>query len=207
MFSTFQTTLWQIGVPLTWKAQACNDCVEFTQPEGVGALHISGARKTDGPVLDAETSMRNAEPSAAPNPRIASRFTIGHHRPGVGEPERAASFQTLHSNEDIPFDIGHDGFDVQRCRWFVLSPALCTSCCRCGRGWTAKTSRQISASCSHFIWRVFWFGSVTQLSFEPSMRFITLTPNKPAAPNPAIASRLAIRHRWPGVGEPGRSPK
>jgi len=55
MSSTFQSTLWQIGVPLTWKAQACNDCVEFTQPEGVGALHISGAQKTDGPVLDTET--------------------------------------------------------------------------------------------------------------------------------------------------------
>ena len=29
--------------------------------------------------------------------------------------------------------------------------------------------------------------------------------NKPAAPNPAIASRLHARHHWRGVGEPGRS--
>ena len=28
--------------------------------------------------------------------------------------------------------------------------------------------------------------------------------NKPAAPNAGIASRLAIEHHWPGVGEPGR---
>jgi hypothetical protein len=30
-------------------------------------------------------------------------------------------------------------------------------------------------------------------------------PNKPAAPNAGIASRLTIGHHWPGVGEPGRS--
>jgi hypothetical protein len=30
-------------------------------------------------------------------------------------------------------------------------------------------------------------------------------PNKPAAPNPAIASRFKARHHWCGVGEPGRS--
>ncbi len=29
--------------------------------------------------------------------------------------------------------------------------------------------------------------------------------NKPAAPNAGIASRLAIGHHWPGVGEPERS--
>jgi hypothetical protein len=30
------------------------------------------------------------------------------------------------------------------------------------------------------------------------------SPNKPAAPNAGIASRLTIEHRWPGVGEPER---
>ena len=29
-------------------------------------------------------------------------------------------------------------------------------------------------------------------------------PNKPAAPNPAIASQLHIGHHWRGVGEPER---
>ena len=33
------------------------------------------------------------------------------------------------------------------------------------------------------------------------------TPNKPAAPNAGIASRLTIGHHWPGVGEPERSLK
>ena len=30
------------------------------------------------------------------------------------------------------------------------------------------------------------------------------TPNKPAAPNPAIALEFKIEHHWRGVGEPGR---
>jgi len=29
--------------------------------------------------------------------------------------------------------------------------------------------------------------------------------NKPASPIAGIAPRLTIGHRWPGVGEPGRS--
>jgi hypothetical protein len=29
-----------------------------------------------------------------------------------------------------------------------------------------------------------------------------LPHNKPAPPNAGIASRLAIEHHWPGVGEP-----
>jgi hypothetical protein len=31
-------------------------------------------------------------------------------------------------------------------------------------------------------------------------------PNKPAAPNPAIASQLHVGRHWRGVGEPDRSP-
>jgi hypothetical protein len=37
--------------------------------------------------------------------------------------------------------------------------------------------------------------------------FVTMKrSNKPDAVNPAIASRLAIVHHWPGVGEPERWP-
>lgn len=54
MIPAFESTLWQIGVPHPWKAEGRENCVEFTEPEGVGALHISGARKTGGPVLDTE---------------------------------------------------------------------------------------------------------------------------------------------------------
>src|SRR5205823_3370651 len=54
MVATFQSSWWQIAVPPPWKAEECEECVEITQPEGTGALHISGARKLDGPVLDPE---------------------------------------------------------------------------------------------------------------------------------------------------------
>ncbi len=39
------------------------------------------------------------------------------------------------------------------------------------------------------------------LVFETRMK---TPPNKPAAPNPAIASRLHVGHHWRGVGEPER---
>ena len=55
MRSTFQSPLWQISVPRPWRAEDCEHCVEITQPEGAGALHISGALKQDGDVLDDET--------------------------------------------------------------------------------------------------------------------------------------------------------
>lgn len=67
MIPAFQSSLWQIDIPHPWKAEGCEDCVEFTQPEGVGALHISGARKTNGPVLDTEalSQLRENCPSDA----------------------------------------------------------------------------------------------------------------------------------------------
>jgi hypothetical protein len=54
MGSIFRSLLWQISVPPPWKALPCEDWVEFTQPEGTGALHISGARKKKGEVRDDE---------------------------------------------------------------------------------------------------------------------------------------------------------
>jgi hypothetical protein len=55
MRSTFQSLLWQVSVPRPWHAQKCEHCAEFTQPEGAGALHISGALKQHGDVSDDET--------------------------------------------------------------------------------------------------------------------------------------------------------
>lgn len=48
----FQGVLWQITVTPPWRAVDTEHCVEITQPEGAGALHISGARKTVGLALD-----------------------------------------------------------------------------------------------------------------------------------------------------------
>jgi hypothetical protein len=55
MRSTFQSLLWQMSAPRPWHAQNCEHCAEFTQPEGAGALHISGALKHYGDVSDDET--------------------------------------------------------------------------------------------------------------------------------------------------------
>jgi hypothetical protein len=55
MRSTFQSHSWQISVPRPWLARDCKDCAEFTQPEGAGALHISGALKQHGDVSEDET--------------------------------------------------------------------------------------------------------------------------------------------------------
>jgi hypothetical protein len=54
MATTFQSAWWQIAVPPPWKVEECEECVEMTQPEGIGALHISSARKQDGPVSEVE---------------------------------------------------------------------------------------------------------------------------------------------------------
>lgn len=54
MASRFQSTWWHITVPPPWKAEECEECVEITRPKGVGALHISIARKLKGSGLDAE---------------------------------------------------------------------------------------------------------------------------------------------------------
>jgi hypothetical protein len=55
MRSTFHSSLWQLAIPRPWRAQEFEECVEITQPEGIGALHISGAVKQDGTVSDSET--------------------------------------------------------------------------------------------------------------------------------------------------------
>ena len=55
MNPVFKNRVWELVVLPPWRAQDCEHCIEFTQPEGTGALHISSARKLDGAVLDAET--------------------------------------------------------------------------------------------------------------------------------------------------------
>lgn len=54
MAATFQSRWWQVAVPSPWKAEECEECVEITQPEGIGALHLSSARKSEGSVSDTE---------------------------------------------------------------------------------------------------------------------------------------------------------
>jgi hypothetical protein len=51
----FLSSLWQVSVPRPWKVTQFEECVEISQPESTGALHISGARKQVRNVLDNET--------------------------------------------------------------------------------------------------------------------------------------------------------
>jgi hypothetical protein len=42
---TFRAGSWKVDVRSPWIARDVDRCVEITQPEGTGALHISAARK------------------------------------------------------------------------------------------------------------------------------------------------------------------
>lgn len=62
----------------------------------------------------------------------------------------------------------------------------------------------VSAFMSHFVAPLcLLILGITIAAFYERRR--SQTPNKPAAPNAGIASRLTIGHHWTGVGEPGRS--
>ncbi len=77
---------------------------------GVGGSMLRGRRHLlDCPLI---TGMKSPNQPAAPNAAIASRLTIGHHWPGVPEPERSAANVELHISRGIA------GF---QCRaWHVL---------------------------------------------------------------------------------------
>jgi hypothetical protein len=51
----FNNRLWALTVAPPWQIEDCEHCVEITEPEGTGAVHISSARKTDGVISSAET--------------------------------------------------------------------------------------------------------------------------------------------------------
>jgi len=80
MSATFQSTWWQIVVPSPWRAQDCEECVEITQPDGVGALHISSARKLEGTVLDTEAlaQLRKNCPDGTESERARCGDFVGH---------------------------------------------------------------------------------------------------------------------------------
>jgi hypothetical protein len=54
----FQTTSWALEVPSPWRITDAEHCAEVTQPEGIGALHISSYRKQEGRVTDSEALNR-----------------------------------------------------------------------------------------------------------------------------------------------------
>ena len=58
MHPVFRNRVWELSVTSPWRATDCEHCVEITQPDGVGAIHISNARKKEGLVTPAETMER-----------------------------------------------------------------------------------------------------------------------------------------------------
>jgi len=55
MNPAFKNRVWELEVLPPWRVEDCEHCVEITQPEGTGAMHISSARKKEGAVTEAET--------------------------------------------------------------------------------------------------------------------------------------------------------
>jgi len=55
MNPVFKNRVWELEALPPWRVEDCEHCIEITQPEGTGAMHISSARKKEGIVADAET--------------------------------------------------------------------------------------------------------------------------------------------------------
>jgi hypothetical protein len=55
MHPIFSRRAWGLTILEPWRVQEAEGCIEITQPEGIGALHISGARKKAGHVQEDET--------------------------------------------------------------------------------------------------------------------------------------------------------
>src|SRR4051812_15921468 len=55
MNPVFKNRVWELEVLPPWRVEDCEHCIEITQPEGMGAMHISSARKKEGTVSESET--------------------------------------------------------------------------------------------------------------------------------------------------------
>jgi len=54
MHPVFEGRTWSLEIPPPWRATQSEGIIQISQPEGVGALHISFARKRGGPVSKEE---------------------------------------------------------------------------------------------------------------------------------------------------------
>jgi hypothetical protein len=58
MHPVFKNRVWELDALPPWRVEDCEHCIEITQPEGTGALHISSARKKEGVIAESETLAR-----------------------------------------------------------------------------------------------------------------------------------------------------
>ena len=101
------------------------------------------------------------------------------------------------------------------CR-FSASVLLSTNGAGCGSAVGNRDSDSVDLSDAHHLheWRPSSFpdghgtGGIAFVLDRDRRRspleIMRRVPNQPAAPNAGFPSRLAIKHHWSGVGEPGR---
>ena len=83
MNSVFKSLVWALEAPPPWRIEDCEHCIEITQPEGAGAMHISSARKQAGVVLPSETLAQLKED--CPDDTEVERVTCGDFTGYVAE--------------------------------------------------------------------------------------------------------------------------
>jgi len=75
MQNSYQTDLWKLTVSAPWQLRQVDQCIEITQPEGMGAIHISAARKQKGLVSDDD--LRNSAAKELPEGEELSEAFFG----------------------------------------------------------------------------------------------------------------------------------
>ncbi|PYK96417.1 MAG: hypothetical protein DME32_17705 [Verrucomicrobia bacterium] len=79
----FEAASWTIDIIPPWSAKDVGQCVEITQPEGTGALHISAARKQAGGVADPD--LHGVAADALPTDTPVESVSLGDFRGVAGE--------------------------------------------------------------------------------------------------------------------------
>jgi len=83
MHPVFKDRVWELAIEPPWRATDCEYCIEITQPEGVGALHIMSARKMKGMITPAETKERMT--AECPNGTDIEKIRCGDFAGHTGE--------------------------------------------------------------------------------------------------------------------------
>lgn len=86
MNPVFKHRVWELEVLSPWRVEDCEHCIEITQPEGTGAMHISSARKKEGTVTEAETlaQLKKDCPDGTDFTKTRCGDSTGRHGHGLG---------------------------------------------------------------------------------------------------------------------------
>ena len=80
MHPIFERPSWTLSLGAPWRAKEVDACIEITQPDGVGALHISSAHKRSGNVGEDETLSQTKTGSSVDSEIEPAQFGefVGH---------------------------------------------------------------------------------------------------------------------------------